>query len=423
MKQFLAKNRFALGVAAAWLVVVWGGVLGAQALHGLPLSLAAWGGDWDAGWYQSIVQGGYYSGTLSAQQNLAFFPLYPLTVWLVHTLTFLPVVWAGMLVSVVCFTAALAVIYQFVLEFFNRRIARMAVLLLAFNPFSFYFGMMYTEALFVLLAALTLLFLWRKQWWVAALAAGLASGTRSVGVALGVMVVVAWIFSAGNLNPPAFYSPFRPKRAPLKLGNNEEQKAGGLLGAFFYGAKRKKWGGSRGGPTDRTPVQTKIIPFFSLALLSFSGLILFSLYLWWHNGDPIAYSHAQSFWPGRGGINNVGVELHYLFAHKVINKEYLLTVMWYISAIVGFAGLGLLLAMRQYSMAIFAAIALSLPIIYGTAGSLNRYVQVVIPVFIAYGALLQKWPAWAKGVVLALCIVTGAAAIFVMTGADHPFLG
>lgn len=373
--EWIGKNRFPLGVAAAWLVTVWTLVLAADVFFGRPLSLTAWAGDWDGGWYQSVVNGGYFAGIPTQQENLAFFPLYPLLVWLVSKITQLPVVWTGMLVSSISFGAALVVVYKFVAERWNRQTARWTIFLLAFNPFSFYFGMMYTEALFLLLAAGTLWYVYKKNWWLAALMAGLASGTRSVGIALGVYVLASWLWH-------------------IKVG---------------WQAK---------GPSTR--VFQSILP---LMLLSFSGLILFSLYLWQHTGDPIAYSHIQDFWPGRGGLTNIIAELTYLWEHKVVNLEYALVLMWYSVTLVAFGGVVLLIKMREYLLVLYATIALSLPLVFGTATAMNRYMLVVVPIFIAYAAVFATRPRWVKTIVATLCVMGLAIVTFLIVNPRAAFVG
>lgn len=374
--EFARAHRFALVTAGLWLATVWGLVLVAQLFFHQPLSLAAWGGSWDGAWYRSIVEGGYATEPPTAQTNLTFFPLLPLLTSVVAFITHLPVVWCGMLVSTLAFGAALVVLHKLVSAHFGQGTARWTVLLVAFNPFSFYFGMLYTEALFLLLAVSAFWFIYRKQWWQAAICAGLATATRSVGVALSVAVMLAWLLEVGAARP------WRPNR---------------LL---------------------------SLVPqAIGLGLVSIAGLLIFSTYLYFHTGDALAPQHAQAFWPGRGGLPNVLRELSYLWAHERINMEYVLTLVWYLSAAVAFGGLWLLIRARQVVMTVYAAIALSLPILFGTAASMNRYSQVVVPIFIAYAGVLQTQPKWLKMTVLALCICGLAAAIFLIIDPRSIFVG
>lgn len=371
LRHFLARNRFALAVAGLWLALVWGLVIAAQLYHHQPVSLAAWAAMWDGGWYRSIIEHGYYNAPPLGQVNLAFFPLLPILAQVLSAVTLLPVVWAGIVVSSLCFAAALAILHKLVTRQFGAPTAKWTLLLLAFNPFSFYFGMLYTESLFLLLAVLVFWFLLQRQWWLAAGTAGLATATRSVGAALALTVLVAWAWE---------------NRSYLLQPGQMIRLAG-------------------------------------IGLLGMGGLLAFSAYLWVHTGDPVAYMHAQQFWPGRGGFNNVAAELTYLAQAKDINLEYVITLMWYISAAIGFMGLVLVIKGRQWLMAVFAATALALPIIFGTASAMNRYVQVVFPMFIAYACLLQTQNRLVKGLVIACGVVGMAIALLFLVGPRKPFLG
>ena len=382
-------------VGVVWLASVWLLVLIAQHVYGSPLSLASWGGNWDGAWYRSIVEHGYATAQSNYQVNLAFFPLLPILTWFVKTVTFLPTVWVGMLISTLSFTAALILLCKLVTKQFGVSVARWTLLLLAFNPFSYFFGMMYTESLFLLLAVATFWFLLKKQWWLAALMAGLASGTRSVGVALGAVVILGYAWTAAK---------------QLKWGGRHW----GFLQASLPSGQKET-------VSDRTP--SIILKASSIGLLSFSGLILFSLYLWRHTGDPLAYKTAQGYWPGRGDLANLVKETVMLFTPAHINKEYALRIMWNVSAVVDLIGFALLTRMKQRGMAIFTGVALFLPLLFGTAGSMNRYVQVVFPVFIAYAALLVARPRWLRIGVLALMYIGLCVTVAVAVSPQQIFIG
>jgi hypothetical protein len=391
VRHFVRENMFALGVAAAWLVVVWGLVFVGQWWFKDPLSLVAWAGNWDGGWYRSIVEHGYYSGPLDGQANVAFFPLLPALTWLVSKVTLLPTVWAGLLVSSTAFVAALVVLWQFVSKFFTRQVAKWTLLLLAFNPFSVYFGMFYTESLFLLLAVSACGFMYEKQWWWAAFFAGLATATRSVGVAVAVTVMVSWI--AARLRTPPIKPGWRTVGTPLKKA--KVARASWVLWSF----------------------QTGI-----LALISCGGLIAFAAYMWWRTGDPLAFSTVQQFWPGREGWN-VAAELVYLWAREDVNMEYALTALWYGCALAGFVGVVMLARMRQWLLAMYSVIALALPLIFGTATAMNRYILVAFPIFIAYAVVFTRMPSWVRGVLLGLSIGGLALATYLMLDPRQLFLG
>ena len=141
---------------------------------------------WDGVWYIQIAERGY--GATSASP--AFFPMYPLLVRSFAELFGGPVsletlsVWAPLL-SLLFLPFALYFLYQIALEGWGERVARGAVLCLAFFPTTFFLNSAYTESLFLALSAGSL---WamrvRKDLLLACVLAGFASATRNVGVFL-----------------------------------------------------------------------------------------------------------------------------------------------------------------------------------------------------------------------------------------------
>src|SRR3954462_2207433 len=110
---------------------------------------------WDAGWYLQIVTEGYrYTpGDPAIQQNIVFFPAYPMLVRFVGRLfggDMIGYVVAGMFVSIVAFLGALAYVYAFARERYGDEVAAASIWLLAAYPFAIFFGALYTESLFLL---------------------------------------------------------------------------------------------------------------------------------------------------------------------------------------------------------------------------------------------------------------------------------
>ena len=183
-------------------------------------------GSWDGWWYQNVAQVGYdpkllpdTGGFFTIQQNSsAFFPLYPGLVRLVSSTTGLGLYGAGMLVSVVSSFVAAAGIYAVAAHLGGRRTGVVAAALWGLFPGSGVAWAVYTESLFVALAAWACYFTVTRQWTNAALVtfvAGLsrpASMTLIAGVALSAMVAlyrrrdgVAGPLSAILVPPLAFF--------------------------------------------------------------------------------------------------------------------------------------------------------------------------------------------------------------------------
>ncbi|WP_239014380.1 mannosyltransferase family protein [Archangium violaceum] len=106
---------------------------------------------WDSSWYMRIAQEGYQY-VPGAQSSVAFFPLYPLAIRAVEQLG--PNVYqAGVLVTLLCGPLALLLFSRWArLRVKDETTALQAGLLLALYPFTFFlYGVMYSDALFLLL--------------------------------------------------------------------------------------------------------------------------------------------------------------------------------------------------------------------------------------------------------------------------------
>jgi hypothetical protein len=142
---------------------------------------------WDAGWYLNIAENGY-----RGEQAAAFFPLYPAVVHAVAWVTQSALV-AGVLVSLVSAGVAAVVIARIARMLLGERIARDSVLYLALYPVSFVFTSVFSDGLFLALAAGAVLAAMRDRPWLAGLLGGLAVGTRLIGLALlPALVILLW---------------------------------------------------------------------------------------------------------------------------------------------------------------------------------------------------------------------------------------
>ncbi len=97
----------------------------------------------------------------------------------------------GILVSWMSFIAASVALFFLARLDLNRRQAERTVLLTAIFPFSFFFGMVYTEALFLLLTVLSFYGFRTRHWILGGLAGALATATRVNGILM--LPVLAWI--------------------------------------------------------------------------------------------------------------------------------------------------------------------------------------------------------------------------------------
>jgi len=88
--------------------------------------------------------------------------------------------------SAVFSVAALVLFYLLGTREFGEPLARRSVLYLALFPTAFFLAAPYSESMFLCFTVAALLAARSKHWWVAAVCAALASGTRSLGVVLAV---------------------------------------------------------------------------------------------------------------------------------------------------------------------------------------------------------------------------------------------
>jgi len=131
---------------------------------------------WDTGWYMSIANEGYsYDGNPRRQQNIAFFPIYPLTCRLCRTVTGLSIPTCAVLLSNIAFLIGLAALFSLITWEVGSDVARSAILLLAFFPASFFFSTMYAESFFLLFSVLAFTAFRRQKLIQGGMWAGLAS--------------------------------------------------------------------------------------------------------------------------------------------------------------------------------------------------------------------------------------------------------
>lgn len=179
-KVFMAALLFRL-VAGLGSVVLYDLLSGAGvSLSGLP---GLWE-RWDAPHYIHLVELGY-GGYIEDGKPLflVFFPLY---VWLTRAVKVVisDTALAGMLVSWVCFAWGNVYLYRLISEEYGGRMARRSLLLLWVFPFSFFFGGIMTESLFLLTTTAGLYHIRQHQWGRAGAWGILAAMTRMQGVLL-----------------------------------------------------------------------------------------------------------------------------------------------------------------------------------------------------------------------------------------------
>jgi hypothetical protein len=150
---------------------------------------------YDSGWYFGIARYGY-EFVEGGRSNLAFMPVYPLSMRYVALALGggrENVYLAGIIVSWVSFVLAALVLYRLARLFLPRAGAERAVVYASVFPFAFFYGVVYSEALYLLLTVTAFYGFATKRWWVGGLAGALAGATRVNGVLiLPALAVLAW---------------------------------------------------------------------------------------------------------------------------------------------------------------------------------------------------------------------------------------
>jgi hypothetical protein len=147
---FFCLTRLTLFIVAACAIrIVPAGIQPPTEVYlGRNLSVATWI-RWDAWWYLSVVERGYWFDP-DGKSNVAFFPLFPLAVRALDAVVGNQVV-AGLLVANVAALGAVIAFWAWVREAAGGAAAERATLWLLVFPFSFFFHTIYAESLFFLL--------------------------------------------------------------------------------------------------------------------------------------------------------------------------------------------------------------------------------------------------------------------------------
>jgi hypothetical protein len=147
---------------------------------------------WDTGWYIGIAERGYQWDPAigNGQQNIAFFPAFPVITHYAALFLGRNTIWAGVLVSLVSFLIALQYLFRFARDKLGGEAAHATVALIAAYPFALFFSTAYTESLF-LLATIAACYHFERDELMAAACWGLLAGlTRPNGCLLSVVLAI-----------------------------------------------------------------------------------------------------------------------------------------------------------------------------------------------------------------------------------------
>lgn len=303
---------------------------------------------WDSGFYLSIINDGY-SFVLGQQSNVAFFPLYPLIVNLLSTITG-NVLLAATIVSNACLFVALVFLYKLTELEFDKDTASRSVFYIAAFPTAFFFSAVYTESTFLVFSIGALYFARKQEWGWATTMGMLCSMSRIVGVISFGVIGLEWLRYHGWT-----FSTIYKVEAWKNMLNGIRTDWANLAVIF-------------------------LVPL---------GLISYMLFLYINFNDPVAFSTVQGAW-GREQIGFFAVLMR--DARLLLSGDFLRGQVWYHIALDLVPALAVLASViwmwRRLgeSYAILSALSILIPLNSGSQ-SLSRYVLVVFPFFMLLGYL------------------------------------
>lgn len=300
-----------------------------------------WGwANFDGEHYLSIAAKGY------REFLYFFFPLYPNAIKIVSSFTFfLPNnnVIAGILISNLSFFVGLLLFWKLVSVDFKKRVAIFSTISLLVFPTSFFFGSVYTEGLFFLLAVAAFYSARKGNFFLAGVLTALASATKIIGILLVPALVLEWLIQKRH----------RASRFYLT-------DALGLI----------------------------VAPL---------GLFLYMFFLWGKTGNAfVFYEQVSSFGQQRAGQFVLLPQVFWRYI-KILATLPQLDIL-YLTALVemvvgllvaGFIVWGILKRIRT-SYLLFLFLGYFLPTLTGSFSSLPRYVLSLFPLFILFGLFLAS---------------------------------
>ena len=312
-------------------------------LHNLPAR-------WDTGWYLGVAIEGYHWNPrqMDRQQNIAFFPMYPMLMRYGSLFVARDTLWAGVIISFVSFFFASIYLFKLARQMIGGDAAGFAVALLSAYPFALFYSAAYTESLFLLCAVGACYHFERDELWYAGLYGLVAGLTRPNGCLLSLVLALLAV-------RPLWASGWRPTwPPPMKLT----------------------------GLADR----------FATAALPGIGMLIYSTYIFFLTGNPFQWARQNAAW-GRVyrpldsllGQHATWIESEGLYAYasgRTLDMLQALAVIFVLVSVWGvFRRLG-------FAYAMLIIINVLPPLMMGGLLSMGRVTSVLFPTFIWLAAVL-----------------------------------
>ncbi len=306
---------------------------------------------WDAGWYLSVARNGYMwtprDTEMHRQQNIAFFPAYPMAMRAVGRLfggSGLAFLYSGVAISLVAFLWGLALLYQLARdELGDRASAASAVVLLASYPFSVFYGGVYTESVFLLGVLGAVLAFTRRRW-------------RSA---------ILWGLLVGLTRPNGFMISI-------------------TLAAFALGWSKRQ---------SAAPIRGWSVWQLAAIAAPVAGAAIYCLFMWQFTGNPFQWSLQHEAW-GRTytGLSPFAEAAGFAAEHGV--ESYVQTLPYdFMNAVAIVCALALVVPIGLrlgWAYAIFVVSNLLPPLLVGGLTSTGRFTSTMFPLFLWLGASTRR---------------------------------
>ncbi|MDO8617795.1 MAG: hypothetical protein Q7N87_02835 [Candidatus Uhrbacteria bacterium] len=158
---------------------------------------------WDSEWYNGLAKNGYQFRDVNSFSNIVFFPVYPLLMHALGTVTNDDEKLAGWLISLASLIGAALIFYKLVKEFHPKLDALEPLWFLLIFPTAIFFNAVYTESIFLFLSLSTIYLARKKMFGFAALVGAVAALTRVTGVLL--FLPLVWEYLATHKGKNALH--------------------------------------------------------------------------------------------------------------------------------------------------------------------------------------------------------------------------
>jgi hypothetical protein len=334
---------------------------------------------WDVGWYLGIAVDGYTFSEAAKvngqQQDIVFFPAMPLLMRVAGRLlggASTAYVWGGTIISLLAFLGGLIYLYRLARDLLeNDSQAVFAVWLIASYPFSLFYGVPYTESLF-LLGAAGAFYHCRRGEFVKGAAWGLLVGlTRPNGcflaIPLAVVALEPWLpgWLAGGAAGKTSDRYLKADGQPLLVADREDRRT--LRG---------------------------LIIAMTAASLPGIGVLLYCAFVWYLTGDPLSWAEGHVAW----GRSYQGLSILVTERYDFLTRSglYAYTSQWSNDLIQLLGALFVLIPVwpvaRRLGLAyaVFILINILPPLAAGGLLSAGRFSSVLFPAFIWFATVIDE---------------------------------